>query len=306
MCLYPKLILNKRYLPNKKNKFKPPKLDDERKKYVAIACGQCLECRNKKAREWEARIAEEEEYQKNGKFVTFTFSDESIYKLIEDLSGDMDPNEIAKLAIRRFTERWRKDNKKTCRHFLVPELGQNNTERLHLHGIIWTDKKGDYILKTWSYGFGFVGYCNNKTISYVTKYITKFDKKHEDFQPKIFASKGIGSEFIKKNAWLHTFKNENTLETYTDKRGKLKPLPIYWRNLLWTEEERLKLWTYKLDKKERFILGTKYDVSTLEKLKDFLKCLKTAQEFNENLGFKPKEKWEKNTYIAINKQLNKF
>ena len=82
MCLYPKLILNKRYLPTKKNNFNPPKLDDERKKYVAIACGQCLECRNKKAREWQARIAEEEKSQKNGKFVTFTFSDESIYKLI--------------------------------------------------------------------------------------------------------------------------------------------------------------------------------------------------------------------------------
>lgn len=306
MCLYPRLILNKRYLPNKKNNYNPPKLEDNRMKYVAIACGECLECRKKKANEWQARIKEENKYQKNGKFVTFTFSDEAIYNLIEELEGDMDPNEIAKLAIRRFTERWRKENKKTCRHFFVPELGQNSTERLHLHGIIWTDKNNDYILKKWKYGFGFVGYCDERTTNYITKYITKFDIKHEDFQPKVFASKGIGKTYINNNAWKHKFNKEETREYYIDEKGKKKGLPIYWRNLLWNENERNKLWCYKLDKEERYIFGTKYDVSSTEKLMDFLKCLKTAQEFNEKLGFKPKEKWEKKSYIAINKRVNKF
>ena len=57
-------------------------------------------------------------------------------------------NKIATLAVRRFLERWRKKYKKSVRHWLVTELGQKNTEHLHLHGIIWTDK-GEEINKIW-------------------------------------------------------------------------------------------------------------------------------------------------------------
>ena len=44
MCLYPKLIKNKKYLPNKKNEYCAPVADDERKEWVAIGCGNCMEC----------------------------------------------------------------------------------------------------------------------------------------------------------------------------------------------------------------------------------------------------------------------
>ena len=39
MCLYPKLIPNKRYLPTKKNGGVPPVCPDERLRYVTAACG---------------------------------------------------------------------------------------------------------------------------------------------------------------------------------------------------------------------------------------------------------------------------
>ena len=48
MCLYPKLIKNKKYLPNKKNNWNPPKCEDYRVLYVTAACGKCLECRKQK------------------------------------------------------------------------------------------------------------------------------------------------------------------------------------------------------------------------------------------------------------------
>ena len=43
MCLYPKLILNKRYCPTKKNGGIVPPCPDNRLKYVTAACGQCYE-----------------------------------------------------------------------------------------------------------------------------------------------------------------------------------------------------------------------------------------------------------------------
>ena len=47
MCLYPKLIPNKRYLPTKKNGGVPPVCPDERLRYVTAACGDCYECKKR-------------------------------------------------------------------------------------------------------------------------------------------------------------------------------------------------------------------------------------------------------------------
>ena len=51
MCLYPKLIKNRRYVPNKKNGGIPPQCPDERLRYITAACGKCMECRQQKQRQ---------------------------------------------------------------------------------------------------------------------------------------------------------------------------------------------------------------------------------------------------------------
>ena len=78
MCLYPQLLLNRKYTVTKKNKGKIPAIKDYRHKYVAVGCGKCLECMNKKARDWNVRLNEEIRNNINGKFVTLTFSNESL------------------------------------------------------------------------------------------------------------------------------------------------------------------------------------------------------------------------------------
>ena len=59
MCLYPKLVKNPKYIPNKKNKGIIPKVNDPRVLFVPIACGKCMECMRSKAREWRVRLHEE-------------------------------------------------------------------------------------------------------------------------------------------------------------------------------------------------------------------------------------------------------
>ena len=78
MCLYPKLIKNKKYLPNKKNNWNPPKCEDYRTLYVTAACGKCLECRKQKQREWLVRMSEELRSEPNAYFMTLTFSEEKL------------------------------------------------------------------------------------------------------------------------------------------------------------------------------------------------------------------------------------
>ena len=59
MCLYPRLIENRKYKRNKKNGWSVPPINDQRVRYVPVGCGKCMECRKQKAREWQVRLQED-------------------------------------------------------------------------------------------------------------------------------------------------------------------------------------------------------------------------------------------------------
>ena len=85
MCLYPRLIQNKKYIANKKNGGIIPAVSDKRVLAVPIGCGKCMECLKQKGREWQVRLMEEIKSNKNGIFVTLTFSNESIQNLYKNM-----------------------------------------------------------------------------------------------------------------------------------------------------------------------------------------------------------------------------
>lgn len=318
MCLYPRLIKNRKYIANKKNGGNIPPIFDERTLYVPVGCGKCIECMKKKAREWQIRLAEEIRYNKNGKFVTFTFSEESLINLIKIVENEAKikdnnknnediyeiENECATKAVRRFLERWRKKYKKSVKHWLVTELGKNNTERIHLHGIIFTDESKEIIENIWKYGQIWVGnYVNEKTINYITKYINKIDEKHKNYKSIILCSSGIGKDYFKRTDWkLNKYKGEETKEYYRYRNGNKSSLPIYYRNKIYSEEDKEKLWLQKLDKEERWVMGERVSVEITEdnyiKLRDFYRSK------NKRLGYgDDKKKWNEIEYM---KKLNRL
>ena len=286
MCLYPRLIKNRKYIANKKNGGVIPPVYDERVLQVPVGCGKCMECKKQKATQWRVRLQEDLRINKDAKFVTYTFSEHELQKLdneIKDLTGYNRDNEICRLAIRRYTERWRKKYKKTLRHWLVTELGSTNTERVHIHGIVWSQNTED-ITKIWKYGQVWIGrYVNEKTINYIVKYVNKIDKYHKEYNSKIFTSKGIGKHYMqRKDKERNKYKQGETIETYKTKQGKELALPIYYRNKIYTEEEKEKMWLEKLDKQERWVDGVKVDISKGDK--EYFKLLKVKREKNKRLG----------------------
>lgn len=308
MCLFPKLIPNPKYKPNKKNNYNPPICTDERLKFVPIGCGVCIECCRKKMREWQTRLNEEIRENKNAYYVTLTFSEEELEKLCKE-KKQTESNYIAGIAIRRFLERYRKKNKTSFKHWLITELGQEkeHTERIHLHGIIWGDI--EEIKKHWNYGIFDIGdYCNEKTINYIIKYITKIDTKHKGYKPQIFCSKGIGKSYIDKNKFeKNKYIPEKTNESYRLKSGMKTNLPIYYRNYIYSEKQRELLWLEKLNKQERWILGQKIDISNENGIKLFEEIQKNAQEKNKKLGYgDDTQKWKKKNYNVTNRIINKL
>jgi len=287
MCLYPRLIRNRKYVPNKKNGGIVPEVKDKRVLSVPVGCGKCIECKRQKSREWQVRLQEDIRANQNAKFVTFTFSEHELEKLESEikLEGYERDNEVCRIAVRRFTERWRKQYKKTIRHWLVTELGSQNTERVHMHGLLWTDEPKAVIEEKWKYGKIWIGeYVNGKTISYIVKYINKVDKAHKEYNSKIFTSKGIGGNYMqRKDIERNKYRKGETIETYKTREGIELALPIYYRNHIYSDSEKELLWLEKLDKEVRYVDGVKVSISEDEE--EYYKLLEVKRQKSKRLGY---------------------
>lgn len=324
MCLYPKLIKNRKYTANKKNGGVIPSVTDVRMTMIPVGCGNCIECRKQKARGWQLRLLEEVRDKKNGKFITLTFSNASVKELIEQkptknwpsmagLEGYELDNEIATRAVRLWLERWRKKNGTSVRHWLITELGHNGTENIHLHGIVWTDKDWEEIRETWQYGYMWPrkedkeakqrNYVGEQTVNYIIKYITKVDKKHKEYKSKILTSAGIGNKYPETvRAKQHKFNGKETKEEYRTYSGHKMAMPIYWRNKIYTEKEREELWIKKLDEGKRYVCGEEIDANISEE--NYYKVLKHYRELNRELGYGNDEKnWNRIVYERERRKL---
>lgn len=294
MCLYPTLIKNKRYCKTKKNKGIIPECPDERLRYVTAACGKCYECRKQKARAWQVRMSEETRHNPNALFVTLTITDESFNEIAKKYKLKTE-EECIKKMIRLWLERVRKTTKKSLKHWFTTEKGGNQTERYHLHGIVWGAKDTTLITELWKYGFVFIGsFVNEQTINYITKYITKKDLKHPNFSPTILCSAGIGENYLSRSdSELNRFRGKQTTETYRLRNGTKLNLPIYYRNKIYTDEEREQLFLNKIEKGIVWILGQKANIADEG---TYFQLLKQAQKDCQRLHGDDPVQWEEAKY----------
>lgn len=327
MCLYPKLIKNKKYEPNQKNGGLPPILDDVRKKWVAIGCEICTECRKQRANGWKVRLIEEIKIGENWKFITLTFNEEKLKywthlakkekdKNGESYTGYALDNKIATMAVRKFTEMWRKKYKKAPRHWFVTELGHNGTERLHLHGIIKLEANQtlEDVEERWGCGWVWKGkgkerknYVNEKTIGYMVKYVHKIDKLHKGFKSKVLSSKGIGKKWIDSTKREECkFKGAETKEYYRMKNGYKLGLPIYYRNKIYSEEERGKLWVNRLEKRKAYVKGIEIDVSNERGWRIYYNELMFAREMDLKINnVSPNIIWKEKHHEESRREMNR-
>ena len=280
-------------------------MNDPRVGYVPIGCGMCFECRTKVANNWRLRLMEDIKKYKGARFIALTFSNESYTELAkiinkkDNVDGYELDNQIATLAVRRFLERWRKKYKKSIRHWLITELGGGWTEHLHLHGIIY-ETNLEEVERIWKYGHvwkgkkkngGLINYVNNKTINYMVKYVHKIDENHRLYKPKVLCTKGIGKNY--KNSYdakkRNKFKGKDTETTYKTQTGGEIAMPIYWRNQLYSEEEREQLWIAKLDEGIRFIGGEKVKA---DDEKAISKTLEWYRKRNKEMGYGSPDDWD--------------
>lgn len=329
-CLYPKKMMNPKYKANFKNKGNIPMIKHPELMYIDVKCGICWKCKKQKAREILIRLDEEILYNNKlgikGNFVTFTYSDESLVKLqreiqnklgkkIEETSNTKEKinnkkklmeyaidNEIAILSIKRWRELVRQNNltkppaeRTNTRYWLITELGGTNTQRLHLHAIIFTNNIEEVVSK-WKYGYAEIGrkgpngttinYVNHETIGYLSKYVTKTDLKHKNYKARILCSKGIGKEYINRpDAKRNAYKGKETNQLYTNKKGYKMAMPNYIRRKIYNEDQIENLNIFNIETGIKFVENQKIDITTEEGKEFYKKAIENLRQKNIRMGY---------------------
>lgn len=194
MCLNPRKITHKGHL-------------------ISVDCGQCVDCRKKRATAWAYRVVLEAQQYSDNCMLTLTYNE-------DNLPGG------ASLVLRdlqNFLKRLRKRlSPAKIRYFACGEYGSKGN-RPHYHVIIFgwkpadmyyffTDKKGNdlyrspLIEKVWDFGFSTVGEVNLDTAKYCAIYLQK-SPSAEQKKPFVVMSRRPGLGFAGFNEkWLKSDK----------------------------------------------------------------------------------------------------
>lgn len=187
-----------------------------------------MSCRIDKANEWADRINFECQGKRNS-FVTYTYEDKEL-----PANGS-----LRYIDIRRYLESLRAELKKQNRKLKYYVTGEySDIMRPHYHAIlIGLDYKDDakLIASKWKYGIVQVLPAMQGAIRYTLKYMLK--EQHGDNAKEMYddnglerpfghMSKGIGREWLAE----HMHELEENGGYYV--RGKLRPLPEYYKNMI--------------------------------------------------------------------------
>ena len=102
----------------------------------------------------------------------------------------------------------------------------------------------------------------------------KVDIKHPTFKQIVLASSGIGAGYMDRLDYLwqkQNYKNIN-VATYTFRNGTKMAMPKYYKNKIFTEKEREKMWINNLNRGILWIYGEKVeadDWKTIDNLREY-------------------------------------
>lgn len=300
VCLKPTLIQVK------------PKNAEPYRMYVA--CQKCNFCLQDRRNGWAIRLTQELKRAMTAKFITLTYNSHYLptttYKYGQ--RNVTTPTLVKKhlttwydticTANRRYLKSISKSPEQYAallkryspKYYGVGEYG-SNFNRPHYHAILFNVHPNVLVKlnerrnfqegeiekgSTWNYGHIDVGSVTAQSINYVAKYMIDRKKEYTKKQPQFAVmSKGLGSNYLVNAQW-HKAKNPENWRTYIMHNGKKLKLPRYYKDQIFSPEER-KIYGELGQKKNDQLLA--------EKLKPFV------EKFGRDEGyfrFQDQRKWE--------------
>lgn len=228
--------------------------DSLRGQTIDLPCGQCIECKLERSRQWAVRIVHESQLHPENSFITLTYAPKNMpFNSTLDLSD-----------FQLFMKRLRKANSdRKIRFFHCGEYGEKK-HRPHYHAIIFnlafadqqhykTSDAGNKLYtsatleKIWGLGFATVGPVTFETAAYCARYLMKkitggpaenhyYGRKPE--YTTMSRRRGIGYE------WYQKFKSDVYPSDEVVMRGRAMKPPKFYDNILDTEHPDM-LYTLK-------------------------------------------------------------
>lgn len=248
--------------------------------HINIPCGKCARCIERRKMEWGFRMKQEMDESKTAYFVTLTYAPETVPYTswgIKTLLPHKDVTHLVKKKNKKrkvreqkddlqlFFKRLRQNQKRSkptiehlrnnlgkkdkIKYYAAGEYGEERN-RPHYHAIIFNASMIN-IEKSWELGTTHIVPANEMTIAYVMKYLDKRLDKEPDWKktPEYNTmSEGIGKSYIDKNKSWH--KRNPDILYVTTRIGIKIPMPKYYREKIFTEEERkeqVKIVTERMD-----------------------------------------------------------
>lgn len=212
------------------------------KKLLIIPCGQCIDCKLQKSREWATRCMLESKEHNNNYFLTLTYDDEHLPRkqLAKIETGELTNEYVPTLKPKDLQDFWKRLREHysrkyniTLRYFACGEYGDKH-ERPHYHAIVFglpifdlqpdhKSKRGNMnfksneIQKIWGKGIVAIGDVTWESCAYTARYLTKKQtgkgallywlKQIEPEFCRMSKRPAIGKAYFDKN-WERIYEND--------------------------------------------------------------------------------------------------
>lgn len=208
---------------------------------LPVPCGKCPSCVKRKISQWSFRLMQQEKYSHDAYFITLTYDNNHVP------ITDRGYLTLVKRDLQLFFKRLRKLNSTKISYYAVGEYG-SKTQRPHYHIILFNCHIST-VQTAWRFEGRDIGEChygdvNGASVGYTLKYISKgrrfHDSDSDDRQPEFaLMSKRIGSQYL-TDSMTKWHKSDINNRMYVQlKDGRRVAMPRYFKDKLYTEEERL-------------------------------------------------------------------
>ncbi len=213
-----------------------------RDKIIPVPCGKCYPCKMRRVNSWVFRLIQQEKVEQSAHFITLTYDNDHVpitdnkYMTIDKRDVQLFMKRLRKAHVKKYGKEHR------IKYYLCGEYG-SKTKRPHYHAVMF-NVDTELIDKAWHMGSSHYGHVTGASISYTLKYMAKATRipehSNDDRQPEFaLMSKRLGSNYLSPK--IKEYHQQDIERNFVVLEGGIKlPMPRYYRDKIFTEEQRLR------------------------------------------------------------------
>lgn len=211
---------------------------------IPVPCGKCPECLKRRVSGWSFRLMQEEKHSYSAYFVTLTY-DTKYVPITQNRYMSLDKRDVQLFMKRLRKAVSLKDKSFTLKYYICGEYG-GKTTRPHYHAIIFNVPDIYDIERAWCKGQIHYGRVSAASVGYTLKYMDKpkrIPAHRNDDRVREFGlmSKGLGASYIKPSTLAYHGQKLLDRVCLTIDDGKKIAMPRYYKDKLYTEEQRARI-----------------------------------------------------------------